>query len=151
MIDPHWVLEDLDPRTWLAIGKFFMPDRYIAAAQPGERGLFVLHDGGRPTRVFDTRRNALKGEKALNVNRLAQSRQRCEHRTEHLLRDVVGMADADVGEHDRVHRARERCVQRITGRAIAALGRRHQLRPLRVAVARHAFLSAARTPPPAKC
>ena len=29
-------------------------------------------------RVFDTRRNALKGEKALNVNRLAQSRQRLE-------------------------------------------------------------------------
>jgi HlyD family type I secretion membrane fusion protein len=29
-------------------------------------------------RVFDTRRNALQGEKALNVNRLAQSRQRLE-------------------------------------------------------------------------
>jgi HlyD family type I secretion membrane fusion protein len=29
-------------------------------------------------RVFETRRNALKGEKALNVNRLAQSRQRLE-------------------------------------------------------------------------
>ena len=54
MIDPRWVLQDLDPRTWRAIGRFFMPGQYIAAAQPGQRGLFILHDGGRRPRVLDT-------------------------------------------------------------------------------------------------
>jgi hypothetical protein len=53
MIDPHWLVEDLDPRTWRAIGRFFMPAQYIAAAQPGEHGLFVLHDGGQHPRVVD--------------------------------------------------------------------------------------------------
>ena len=56
MIDPHWSLVDLDPRTWRAIGGFFDPGQYIRAAQPGERGLFVLHDGGRVLRVIDTER-----------------------------------------------------------------------------------------------
>jgi hypothetical protein len=55
VIDPNWALEDLDPRTWRAIGRFFMPDQYIAAAQPGEHGLFVLHDDGARPRVVDSR------------------------------------------------------------------------------------------------
>jgi hypothetical protein len=54
VIDPHWLLQDLDPRTWRAIGRFFLPSQYIAAAQPGEHGLFVLHDGGAPVRAVDT-------------------------------------------------------------------------------------------------
>jgi hypothetical protein len=54
MIDPHWSLVDLDPRTWRAIGPFFNPGQYIRAAQPGEHGLFVLHDGSRVLRVVDT-------------------------------------------------------------------------------------------------
>ena len=54
MIDPHWSVIDLDPRTWRAIGGFFDPGQYIRAAQPGEHGLFVLHDGGRVMRVVDT-------------------------------------------------------------------------------------------------
>ena len=54
MIDPDWIVEDLDPRTWRAIGQLFMPAQYIAAAQPGERGLFVLHDAGNRPRVADT-------------------------------------------------------------------------------------------------
>ncbi len=54
MIDPDWVVEDLDPRTWRAIGRFFRPGQYVAAAQPGEHGLFILHDGGRRLRVVDT-------------------------------------------------------------------------------------------------
>jgi hypothetical protein len=54
VIDPNWVLQDLDPRTWRAIGRFFMPGQYIAAAQPDERGLFILHDGGRRPRMVDT-------------------------------------------------------------------------------------------------
>jgi len=56
MIDPHWSLVDLDPRTWRAIGGFFDPGQYIRAAEPGERGLFVLHDGGRVLRVIDSER-----------------------------------------------------------------------------------------------
>jgi hypothetical protein len=54
VIDPHWLLEDLDPRTWRAIGRYFMPSQYIMAAQPGERGLFILHDGGQQPRAVDS-------------------------------------------------------------------------------------------------
>jgi hypothetical protein len=54
MIDPHWSLVDLDPRTWRAIGRFFDPGQYIRAAQPGEHGLFVLHDGTRVLRAVDS-------------------------------------------------------------------------------------------------
>jgi hypothetical protein len=54
MIDPHWILEDLDPYTWRNLGRFIDPGLYIRAAQPGERGLFVLHDGGRILRVVDS-------------------------------------------------------------------------------------------------
>jgi hypothetical protein len=54
MIDPHWSVIDLDPRTWRAVGGYFDPGQYIRAAQPGEHGLFVLHDGGRVLRVVDT-------------------------------------------------------------------------------------------------
>ncbi len=54
MIDPHWQVIDLDPVTWRNLGHFFEPWQYIAAAQPGERGLFVLHDHGRLLRVVDT-------------------------------------------------------------------------------------------------
>src|SRR5581483_866697 len=54
VIDPHWQVIDLDPVTWRNLGHFFEPWQYIAAAQPGERGLFVLHDHGRLLRVVDT-------------------------------------------------------------------------------------------------
>lgn len=54
MIDPHWSLVDLDPVTWRAIGHFFHPGQYTRATQPGEHGLFVLHDGSRVLRVVDT-------------------------------------------------------------------------------------------------
>lgn len=56
MIDPDWLLEDLDPVTWRNIGRYFMPTQYIAAAQPGEHGLFILHDGGTHPKVVDTQR-----------------------------------------------------------------------------------------------
>lgn len=56
MIDPDWRLEDLDPRTWRAIGHLFAPAQYVAAAQPDEHGLFVLHDDGSVRRVVDTAR-----------------------------------------------------------------------------------------------
>jgi hypothetical protein len=54
MIDPHWILEDLDPYTWRNLGRFIDPGLYIRAAQPDERGLFILHDGGRVLRVVDS-------------------------------------------------------------------------------------------------
>ncbi len=87
MIDPHWLLEDLDPRTWRAIGRFFMPAQYIMAAQPGERGLFVLHDGGHAPRVVDSH---LGDRHDVPVTGLADPRQ--------MARDLL----AD-GEWDRVH------------------------------------------------
>ncbi len=55
MIDPHWILEDLDPYTWRAIGKFFPPGQYIQAGTPDERGLFVVHDKGKVLSVIDSR------------------------------------------------------------------------------------------------
>ncbi|HKD77561.1 MAG TPA: hypothetical protein VKB76_18800 [Ktedonobacterales bacterium] len=54
MIDPHWQVIDLDPVTWRNLGPFFEPQQYIAAAQPGEHGLFILHDQGRLLKVVDT-------------------------------------------------------------------------------------------------
>jgi hypothetical protein len=56
MIDPHWQVIDLDPVTWRNLGPFFEPQRYIAAAQPDEHGLFVLHDTGFVLKVVDTER-----------------------------------------------------------------------------------------------
>jgi hypothetical protein len=66
MIDPNWSLVDLDPRTWRNIGRFFDPGLYIRASQPGERGLFVLHDGGQIKRVVDTGRG-VRRDLALDV------------------------------------------------------------------------------------
>jgi hypothetical protein len=54
MIDPNWQVIDLDPRTWRNLGRWIEPGRYISAAQPGEHGLFVLHDGARILRIVDT-------------------------------------------------------------------------------------------------
>src|SRR5207248_6909051 len=42
------------PHTWRAIGRYFMPSQYIMAAQPGERGLFIVHDGGTRPRAVDS-------------------------------------------------------------------------------------------------
>jgi len=55
VINPDWSIIDLDPVTWRALGRFFEPKQYIRAAQPGEHGLFVLHDNGKLLRVVDTR------------------------------------------------------------------------------------------------
>ncbi len=56
MIDPHWSVVDLDPHTWRALGRFIDPGQYIQAAQPGEHGLFVLHDNSRLLRIIDSER-----------------------------------------------------------------------------------------------
>ena len=65
MIDPHWQVIDLDPVTWRNLGPLLEPQRYIAAAQPDEHGLFILHDQGRLLKVVDTELDQLD-EKALN-------------------------------------------------------------------------------------
>lgn len=54
MIDPFWHLVDLDPLTWRQIGRFFDPGQYLRAAQPGEHGLFVLHEHGTVLRCVDS-------------------------------------------------------------------------------------------------
>jgi hypothetical protein len=54
LIDPHWQVVDLDPVTWRNLGPFFEPRQYVAAAQPGEHGLFILHERGRVLKVVDT-------------------------------------------------------------------------------------------------
>jgi hypothetical protein len=76
MIDPEWVLEDLDPRTWRAIGHLFTPAQYVAASRPGEHGLFVLHEAGRLRRIVDTRvgvRRDLDLAEVTNPKELAHS------------------------------------------------------------------------------
>jgi len=55
MIDPHWQMVDLDPVTWRQIGRFFDPGQYLRAAQPGEHGLFVLHESGTVLRIVDSK------------------------------------------------------------------------------------------------
>ncbi len=55
MIDPNWEVVDLDPVTWRHLGPFLDPQRYIAAAQLGEHGLFILHEHGRLLKVVDTK------------------------------------------------------------------------------------------------
>jgi hypothetical protein len=87
VIDPHWLLEDLDPKTWRAIGRYFMPSQYIMAAQPGERGLFIVHDGGQRPRAVDSQ---LGPRTDLPLAGLSDPRR--------LARDLL----AD-GEWDRVH------------------------------------------------
>ena len=54
MIDPNWSLVDLDPWTWRNLGRFLELPQYVRAAQPGEHGLFILHDHGRVLKVVDT-------------------------------------------------------------------------------------------------
>jgi hypothetical protein len=54
VINPDWSVIDLDPVTWRALGHFFDPKQYIRAAQPGEHGLFILHDNKKLLRIVDT-------------------------------------------------------------------------------------------------
>ncbi len=58
MIDPNWSVVDLDPHTWRVLGRFFDPGQYIMATQPGERGLFVLHEEGKLLRIVDSEQGA---------------------------------------------------------------------------------------------
>jgi hypothetical protein len=75
MIDPNWSVVDLDPVTWRNIGRFINLPQYVRAAQPGERGLFIVHDGGRVLKVFDTgggNRSDLKIDRVDDARSLAK-------------------------------------------------------------------------------
>lgn len=107
MIDPHWILEDLDPYTWRNLGRFIDPGLYIRAGQPGERGLFVLHDGGRILRVVDS---ALGVRRDLAIDNAAEP---------HMLADEL----YSEGHWQRVHV--------IDRRHLAAVARQAQATPRR--------------------
>jgi len=71
MIDPHWDVVDCDPVTWRNIGRFIDVGQYVRAAQPGEHGLFIVHDAGRVLKIFDTHRGA---PSSMKINRVADAR-----------------------------------------------------------------------------
>jgi hypothetical protein len=71
MIDPQWSVIDLDPVTWRHLGRFINVGQYVCAAQPGEHGLFIVHDGGRVLKVFDTDQGVPAGVK---IDRVADAR-----------------------------------------------------------------------------
>jgi len=75
MIDPHWDVVDLDPVTWRNLGRFIDVPQYVRAAQPGEHGLFIVHDHGRVLKIVDTDRNArsrVKVERVVDARTLAK-------------------------------------------------------------------------------
>ncbi len=71
MIEPHWDVSDLDPVTWRNLGRFIDVAQYVRAAQPGEHGLFIVHDQGRVLKIFDTARPA---RSSVKINRVADAR-----------------------------------------------------------------------------
>jgi hypothetical protein len=97
MIDPHWAVVDCDPVTWRNIGRFIDPGQYVRAAQPGEHGLFIVHDQGRVLKVFDTERGVQSGVK---IDRVVDARA--------LAQELYGR-----GQWDRVHVINQRHLARV--------------------------------------
>lgn len=87
MIDPHWDVVDLDPVTWRNLGRFIDVSQYVRAAQPGEHGLFIVHDRGRVLKIFDTNRHA---RSSVKINRVVDARALAQELYAH-------------GQWDRVH------------------------------------------------
>jgi hypothetical protein len=87
MIDPQWDVVDLDPVTWRNLGRFINVSQYVRAAQPGEHGLFIVHDGGRVLKIFDTNRHA---RSSVKINRVVDARALAQELYAH-------------GQWDRVH------------------------------------------------
>ena len=101
MIDPNWNVADLDPRTWRNLGRFIDVPQYLRTAQSEEHGLFVLHDGGRPLRVFDSR----AGVRAdLGIGRVDDPR-------------LLAHSLFETGEWDRVHVIDKRHLAGVARRA----------------------------------
>jgi hypothetical protein len=111
MIDLNWSVVDLDPVTWRNLGPFLPPREYIAAARPGEHGLFILHDGGTLLNVVDT-----------------ASTQRPEG-IPNRVDDPVGLAQAlhERGAWDRVHVIDRRHLARVAAQAQATNRRDYTL------------------------
>ncbi len=97
MIDPNWSVVDLDPVTWRHIGRFIDVPQYVRAAQPGEHGLFVVHDQGRVLKVFDTDRGTRSGVK---LDRVVDART--------LAKELYAR-----GQWDRVHVINQRHLARV--------------------------------------
>ncbi len=130
MIDPHWDVVDCDPVTWRNLGRFIDVAQYVRAAQPGEHGLFIVHDQGRVLKIFDTDRRARSGVK---IDRVVDARA--------LAKELYAR-----GQWDRVHVINQQHLARVglsggrVGQSLAAarrllstrlrfdLGRRRRLR-----------------------
>ncbi len=107
MIDPHWDVIDLDPVTWRNLGRFIDVPQYMRAAQPGEHGLFIVHDQGRVLKVFDTDRSARAGVK---IDRVVDARA--------LAKELYAR-----GQWDRIHVIDQRYLARV-GRVAGASANR---------------------------
>ncbi len=103
MIDPNWDVVDCDPVTWRNLGRFINVPQYVRAAQPGEHGLFLVHDQGRVLKVFDTDRGARSGVK---IDRVVNARA--------LAKELYAR-----GQWDRVHVINQRHLARV-GRVAGA-------------------------------
>jgi hypothetical protein len=107
MIDPDWEVVDLDPVTWRNIGHFINVPQYVRAVQPGEHGLFIVHDNGRVLKVFDTDRSARSGVK---IDRVVNAR-------------VLAKELHARGQWDRVHVINQQHLARV-GRVAGASANR---------------------------
>ncbi|HTP08412.1 MAG TPA: hypothetical protein VMP08_09185 [Anaerolineae bacterium] len=105
MIDPHWDVIDLDPVTWRNIGRFIDVSQYVRAAQPGEHGLFIVHDRGRVLKVLDTQHRA-----SVKVDRVVDARALAKELYAH-------------GQWDRVHIIDQRHLARVGSVAGASANR----------------------------
>ncbi len=87
MIHPQWDVVDLDPVTWRNLGRFIDVSQYVRAAEPGEHGLFIVHERGRVLKIFDTNRHA---RSSVKVSRVTDARALAKELYSH-------------GQWDRVH------------------------------------------------
>jgi hypothetical protein len=97
MIDPQWSVVDLDPVTWRNLGQFINVAQYVRAAQPGEHGLFIVHDNGRVLKIFDTDRSA---RSSVKINRVLDARALAKELYTH-------------GQWDRVHIINQQHLARV--------------------------------------
>jgi hypothetical protein len=97
MIDPQWDVVDLDPVTWRNLGRFIDVPQYVRAAQPGEHGLFIVHDHGRVLKIFDTDRSV---RSRVRVERVVDARTLAKELFAH-------------GQWDRVHVIDQRHLARV--------------------------------------
>jgi hypothetical protein len=93
--------------TWRNLGRFIDVPQYVRAAQPGEHGLFIVHDRGRVLKIFDTNRRA---RSSVKINRVADARALAKELHAH-------------GQWDRVHIIDQQHLARV-GRVAGASANR---------------------------